>query len=351
MNPVRWLLVFALGTMVTAAAVAQAPAPACTQAKKTHVQLVPKTYPVADLLPDPSVGGAELLVDFVMQSLKPKCWKGQGGRGTIEYCARTKSMLVKQTPQMQEQVACLLKALERLQAKQEAAPPAPLPSGMIGILGAACGGHGVEQATCAPPPPPPPVSVCGPPGTMVCPAAWIKEGSGCSAPPCPACKATTPCKQYGHFVMENVTVNAMGVSAKVKRIRFMYKGDGIDGDVAKCALTDGESEKKVDSGKLDTLIEKLGELVPKKEASSCLPPPPVGCLIGAVTGAAIASAPLTAAASSVPCPAACPKAPQSMPCTAPAAPAAIAVPATTSAATPATTPAAPKHVECEEEDD
>src|SRR5262249_8070455 len=86
-------------------------------------------------------------------------------------------------------------------------------------------------------------------------------------------------KQYGHFVMDNVKVNAMGVSCIIKRIRFMYKGDGIDADVAKCALTNGESEKKtIEAPKaLNDLLEKLDKgcdglkAVPKLTSPTCVP--------------------------------------------------------------------------------
>src|SRR5437764_1205866 len=86
--------------------------------------------------------------------------------------------------------------------------------------------------------------------------------------PLPA-PATGRSKQYGHFVLDNVKVNAMGVSCTIKRVRFMYKGDGIDADVAKCALTNGESEKKADVPRVLTdLLEKLDKKEEKPSAGS-----------------------------------------------------------------------------------
>jgi len=74
-----------------------------------------------------------------------------------------------------------------------------------------------------------------------------------TAPCCPAPKSLSmPAKQYGHFVVENVKVNAMGVSVTIKRIKIMYKGDGIDADVAKCGLT-GKYEAEVQGCGADCL--------------------------------------------------------------------------------------------------
>jgi hypothetical protein len=85
-------------------------------------------------------------------------------------------------------------------------------------------------------------------------------------------------KQYGHFVLDNVRVNAMGVSCTIKRVRFMYKGDGIDNEVAKCALTGGESEKKADVPKVLTdLLEKISSGGKSDEAREITPPKAGAC--------------------------------------------------------------------------
>jgi hypothetical protein len=71
----------------------------------------------------------------------------------------------------------------------------------------------------------------------------------------------------------------MGVSTTIKKIKFMYKGDGIEADVAKCAMTNGDSERK---GDLEKLINQLTQLVDekkeKKPESSMVPAlPDCGC--------------------------------------------------------------------------
>src|SRR5262249_18068228 len=106
-----------------------------------------------------------------------------------------------------------------------------------------------------------------------------------TCPACPAAKSPASAKQYGHFVMQDVKVNAMGVTTTIKKIRFMYKGDGIEADVAKCALTNGDSEHK---GDLEKLINEVNKLVDvkkdeKKEKTECpktetsCPSPVSGC--------------------------------------------------------------------------
>jgi len=45
--------------------------------------------------------------------------------------------------------------------------------------------------------------------------------------PPPVTKTSAPCKQYAHIVLDNVFINAVGISVQVKRIRFMYKGEGL----------------------------------------------------------------------------------------------------------------------------
>jgi hypothetical protein len=96
----------------------------------------------------------------------------------------------------------------------------------------------------------------------------------------------------------------------------MYKGDGIDNEVAKCALTNGESEKKTDVPKVLTdLLEKLEKSDGSKKpccssapactngpggccTSTMAPGTPIGACSGSTTGACVGGC----------CPATCPKA-------------------------------------------
>jgi hypothetical protein len=208
-------------------------------------------------------------------------------------------------------------------------------------------------------PPPCWVQPCS--ATAACACPQCQKGEACACPNCKGCDSCncakskscavhTPPKQYGHLVLENVTINAMGVSARVKRIRIMYKGDGIDSNLAKCALTAGD-----DSGKLAELLMTAVPPCSTPESGSgalagvACHSPAVGAAIGAAAGAlagsAVSPAPAPPAASPYDVPAedhhsAMPRLPQTasgLPCTA--------------TATTAPVPAKPAPVESEDEDD
>lgn len=210
----------------------------------TKVALVARTYSVTDLVV--SADGAEdadMLIKFVQQAVRPTSWKGQGGSGMVVYKPQSQSLTILQTPSAHAQIGRLLKALVMLQGDAERradrTPPPPPPPGLMGA-------SGLMQAMCSTPPAP---------------------------LPGPAPRATA--KQYGHFVLDNVRVNAMGVTTTIKKVKIMYKGDGIEADVAKCALTNGESERKGDVEKiLKQLTELVEEMKEKQEKKADLPPAP-----------------------------------------------------------------------------
>ncbi len=90
------------------------------------------TYQVADLvIPVPSsvdaasVSGAsttatleERLIKLITSAVEPRSWSDLGGAGTIDYHPLTKSLVINQTPDVQEQILDMLNSLRRLQ-KQE----------------------------------------------------------------------------------------------------------------------------------------------------------------------------------------------------------------------------------------
>jgi len=221
-HPRHWTLTTTLTLALAIPALAGAPK------SKAH-KLVEKKYDVADLVSTLSQGpagegGADLLARALSHSVRT------ANRGHClthtEYRPDSRTVFVRGTADAQRQVASVLKALRTVCT---ARPPAP-----------SC----VMPAACDSSPEPAPL-------------------------PRPAAGRS---KQYTHFVLDNVKVNAMGVSCTIKRVRFMYKGDGIDADVAKCALTSGESEKKADVPKVLTdLLEKLdsggASKTPKGETS------------------------------------------------------------------------------------
>ena len=212
----RWWTLIAVVALVPLAVRLRADAPKWPQGTcpdlrphRINHKLIQKSYPVAGLVATLSEGpagsrGTDLLIRAITCAVKPESWSKRGGHGTIDYCPEGKTLIVNQTAGVHERVEAVLKALAAMQPKQ----PAKI--------------------------------------SPITPAAY-------SSP-------SAHLKQYGHFVLDNVRVNAMGVSCTIKRVRFMYKGDGIDADVAKCALTNGESEKKADVPRVLTeLLEKVQE--------------------------------------------------------------------------------------------
>jgi Flp pilus assembly secretin CpaC len=95
-------------------------------------QLVRATYPVADLVipiaesaktarmgkPQPTL--EDRLIRQIVRTVQPATWNDNGGKGTIQYFGPTMSLVVNQTPQIQEQVAGLLARLRKDQDMQVA---------------------------------------------------------------------------------------------------------------------------------------------------------------------------------------------------------------------------------------
>jgi hypothetical protein len=95
-------------------------------------QLVRATYPVADLviptaesaktarMGKPQLTLEDRLIRQIVRTIQPTTWNDNGGKGTIQYFGPTMSLVVKQTPQIQEQVADLLARLRKDQDMQVA---------------------------------------------------------------------------------------------------------------------------------------------------------------------------------------------------------------------------------------
>ncbi|MBY0528194.1 MAG: hypothetical protein K2R98_32665 [Gemmataceae bacterium] len=227
MTPIRTCLLTAAALLLAAPVFAQ-------EAKKAKapVAYVTKTYAVGHLLHGTD---ADQFVNAITHSVKPASWGCQGSsKATIRYFPLGDALIVKQTPAGHEQIESLLRALDRLRAR--ACPPCAPPMAVTCPLPPPVQSAGFVAAS--------PVPCCPPPLRFTgAPAPCRTEIGRCSQP--------SHAKQYGHFVLEDIKVNAMGVSCTVKRMRFMYRGDGIDPDVAKCALT-GEYEKKPEPAAKDT---------------------------------------------------------------------------------------------------
>jgi len=254
MTLTRWWTLVAVLAVAVGAPLAPAVGKKKTEpAQKTAAPLTQKNYPVGDLVGE-GREDAEMLVKFVKHAVRPASWSGRGGTATISYSPAGKCLVVDQTTAAHTQIDCLLKALVKLQSDAERRHErGPLPAGLLGAAAGALIGQGVV------------------------PAGY------CPTPPAPT-SAPKTAKQYGHFVLDNVRVNAMGVTATVKKIKFMYKGDGIDGDVAKCYMTGGQSERKADAEKV---LEEVGRLLdekkekkpeePKACPAPCVCPAPCAC--------------------------------------------------------------------------
>jgi hypothetical protein len=254
MTPSRWWTLLAVLALAVVGPETHAASKKKTSAssKDAEAGLVRKTYHLT-YVHDPAE--ADLLISFVTRAVEPTSWSGHGGHGKIEAHVNLSSdtLVVHQTPAVHAQISCLLKAVAMYHAESA---------------------QRAEQAATAPVYPQPLVqAVYAAPAPPVAPAVYSAPST------CPDAKPTQ--KQYGHFVMDDIKVNAMGVTTTIKKIRFMYKGDGIEADVAKCALTNGDSERK---GDLEKLVEQVSKLVEVKDgkkekveetkASSCNSCPP-----------------------------------------------------------------------------
>jgi hypothetical protein len=93
-----------------------------TTEKRARGKPVIATYPVADLVVKdpkakcgPEASEEETLIRLIVNTVAPRTWSEKGGDGTVEYYPLAHSLVVNQTPDVQDQVADLLTALRRLE--------------------------------------------------------------------------------------------------------------------------------------------------------------------------------------------------------------------------------------------
>jgi hypothetical protein len=227
MTPSRWWTLIAVLVIPLAGAALGAAKPDSHTSKPhagkrglVHPKLIRKTYPIADLVD--AVSCADI-TKAIIQAVKPASWHGNGGRGTIEYLADKKTLVVKQTAETHRQIRTVLKALTTICRNDNAA---------------------TRSRQC-----------------IIDTAVQVKNTPAKTA-------ASGQPKQYGHFVLDNVRLNAMGVSCTIKSVRLMYKGDGIITDAAKTAVASDGSEKKQElMDAVGSLLEQMG--VVSKSCGSC----------------------------------------------------------------------------------
>jgi hypothetical protein len=154
------------------------PAKAETPAKNTNcgnacaVSNVPADRPASEETPE------DALINVITRTITPQSWCWAGGEGTVDYFPLSRSLVVTQTPDVQEQVAEFLSALRRI---NEACAPTPVPPPPAPPIGP---GFYVPSAPIFPEPMPPYA------GTFPVPAPSY---SGPVPPPCPStCPVPTP---------------------------------------------------------------------------------------------------------------------------------------------------------------
>jgi hypothetical protein len=85
-----------------------------------------RTFQVADLVVPIQAPGArenvqtqeESLIKLITTTIAPRTWQDKGGQGTIDYHPLNLSLVVNQTPDVQEQIVRLLASLRRLQERE-----------------------------------------------------------------------------------------------------------------------------------------------------------------------------------------------------------------------------------------
>jgi type II secretory pathway component GspD/PulD (secretin) len=115
-----------------------------------------RTFKVADLVVPIQGPGAcrqantqeASLIQLITKSVAPQTWTDRGGTGTIDFHPLTMSLVVNQTPDVQEQIADLLGALRRLQEREVylEARFVSLPEGFLDRLEQVSGAGGAPWA-------------------------------------------------------------------------------------------------------------------------------------------------------------------------------------------------------------
>ncbi|HEY7424384.1 MAG TPA: hypothetical protein VH682_09170 [Gemmataceae bacterium] len=78
-----------------------------------EARLEQRVYAVSDLVMTPGPQ-EDRLIKLITDTIAPRSWSAKGGRGTIDYYPLTMSLVINQTPAVQDQIADLLAAQRRL---------------------------------------------------------------------------------------------------------------------------------------------------------------------------------------------------------------------------------------------
>lgn len=225
-----WLTAAVLALLVTAVplpAAAPEKAKNKTHASKHHTpksKLIQETYSVADLIIKPKGNDPDLLISAIVRAVKPKSWSGNGGSAAIDYFPLTQSLVVKQTAAGHRQVRVAIRTLRT-----------------------------IHQGT-----------------AEQCVKCTDSDNAKTSEKTAPSGQENA----YGHLVLDNVRVNAMGINCTIKRVRLMYKGDSNVADAAKGAVANGEAGKPQGMASvLNAVLEGIGVCSTPCTVPACSAPP------------------------------------------------------------------------------
>jgi hypothetical protein len=171
-----------------------------TTDRQARGKLVTKTFHVGDLVCRPGGAGdrsncQKVLVNLVTNAVAPQSWNTMGGDGTVDYFPLGQSLVVSQTPDVQEQIAQLLMAL-RLFADQQAAPRPAVPTATAAVV-SPVPFTVLEQLRMPAPPYATPFAVPtpimpAPPATAVCPQPIPVPPPAATAYGCPLPASVAP---------------------------------------------------------------------------------------------------------------------------------------------------------------
>jgi type II secretory pathway component GspD/PulD (secretin) len=106
-----------LAALAASAVYAQRPTPTLVAPAQQKLVVVP--YQVADLVIPPGNKGDKTeetrLIKLIQDTIAPRSWATMGGPGSIDYFPMTMTLVINQTPDVQEQIADLLATLHRQQ--------------------------------------------------------------------------------------------------------------------------------------------------------------------------------------------------------------------------------------------
>jgi hypothetical protein len=163
-------------------------------------------YPVADLLgrgKETGLDDLDELIGTIVNTVEPNSWAGNGGEATIDYYYRSRAIVVRQTPDVQEQIAEVLAGLRQARAESEHGEAKPHGIPLSGRAAKANAGKSCCEECC---------SADG------CPKASAAAKTGCCDECCPEPVLTLP------------ITPAAEAKARAGRLEIVVEGCTVEGD-------------------------------------------------------------------------------------------------------------------------